>query len=517
MSMSHDPVLGVEELLATLRESEERFRTIFESAPVGISLLDRDGRYLSVNPVRQQMLGYSEAELIGRHYLEVTHPDDVPLDQAVNEEARLLQTDRYQLEKRFLRRSGETTWARITIAIVRDSAGEHAYSVSIAEDITAQRAADEERNRLLRREREARNRLEQVAAERDAILRQIGEGIIIADPAGRIVFVNRAAEEIHGLPRNPAGRLYVERYLALDVDREPIRPGRSPLSRAAIHGETLTNVEWIVVRHDGSEVVAEGSAIPVVLDDGTRLGAVLTIRDVTAQRRLEQEKDDFLSAAAHDLRTPLTTIKGHAQILRRRLSHQQPVDVDALSRGLERLEAGATRLSALINDLLDVANIQIGGGTTLARSAVDLVLVTRRVADDQGVASERHEIHVESNRPEIIGFWDPVRIDRVLSNLMSNALKYSPEGGIVRVILTRDDGHAIIRVSDNGIGIPAADLPYIFDRFRRAENVAGRIAGTGIGLAAVQRIVRQHGGTIEVESEEGQGSTFIVTLPVDGP
>jgi PAS domain S-box-containing protein len=498
-----------------IRDMERRFRAIFEGGPVGIALLDREGRYLSVNPVRQRMLGYTEDELRGRHYLDVTHPEDIEMDQQINEEAKRLGRDQYQLEKRFVRSSGETVWSRITVATVRDETGAHEYSVSIAEDITAQKHIEADRERLLELEHAARVRIEQLAAEQAAILSQAAEGIIMSDPTGRITFVNEAALQIHGEPANPEGRTYAERYTLVGLNGVPVNPGNSPLLRAAVHDEPAVNLEWIIRRKDGREIVAQGTATPVVAEDGSRLGAVLTVRDITAQRRFEAEKDDFLSAAAHDLRTPLTTIKGHAQILQKRLQRPEGLDIENLRRGLDRIDSSATRMVSLVNDLLDVANIQLGHGALLNRQNVDLVSLAREIVAEQRAVTEGHRIQVHASTPEVIGYWEAGRLERVLANLLSNAIKYSPEGGDIDISVSTEDGDAVLCVQDQGVGIPAADLPYIFDRFRRGENVSGRISGTGIGLAAVRRIVEQHGGTVSAESEEGRGSVFTVRLPIE--
>jgi signal transduction histidine kinase len=170
-----------------------------------------------------------------------------------------------------------------------------------------------------------------------------------------------------------------------------------------------------------------------------------------------------------------------------------------------------------LDDLLDMAAIRSGQPLELACQLVDLVALVRQVCDEQQQATSLHQIRLETTLLTLIGEYDASRIERALVNLVANAIKYSPAGGHVTVSLeTESDGvsaYALLRVRDQGIGIPAADLPYVFEPFKRAGNVGG-VRGTGLGLASVRQIIEQHGGSIDVESVEGHGSTFTLRLPV---
>jgi signal transduction histidine kinase len=280
-----------------------------------------------------------------------------------------------------------------------------------------------------------------------------------------------------------------------------------------LRGETVVNQKLLVHRSDDQEVVAEVSATPVTAEDGTRMGAVLAVRDITSQYNLERQKDDFLSAAAHDLRTPLTSMKGRVQLLRRR-AERDTVETDHLISELDRIDMGLRRMTALISELLDVANIQIGRPLKLERRPVDLVALAREVVTEQQHVSDRHQVMVNATSPVVLGTWDPTRLERVLANLLSNAIKYSPEGGAIEVHVENDGDWAVLSVTDEGIGIPESDLPRVFDRFMRGENAAGKIPGTGIGLTAVRDIVERHGGIITAENREGRGAVFTVRLPL---
>jgi signal transduction histidine kinase len=235
-----------------------------------------------------------------------------------------------------------------------------------------------------------------------------------------------------------------------------------------------------------------------------------------------QLRNALLSSITHDLRTPLTTVMGLAQLLRRQTASMEPPVGPRLQKGLGSIESAATQMTRMTTDLLDGARLASGHGLELQRAPVDLVaLVSRQMQDYQPRATAGHELRFESTSPALVGQWDAARLERVLANLLDNALKYSPAGGAITVRVSSDstpeDGSAWaeLAVQDEGLGIPAADLPRVFDQFHRGENVSARIAGSGIGLFGARHIVEQHGGTIGVVSVEGAGSIFTVRLPLD--
>ena len=226
-------------------------------------------------------------------------------------------------------------------------------------------------------------------------------------------------------------------------------------------------------------------------------------------------RDEFLSAVAHELKTPLTTIKGFTQLLERALG-QGRTDPEAFRATLSRIDVATTRMNTAVDELLDLARIQLGAEPELERSTVDLVELISDIARDHAGASGRHSIRVEAE--PITGQWDRSRVERVIHNLLSNAVKYSPAGGEIIVRVRPDGDAAAVEVADHGVGIPPADLERIFVRFQRGSNVIGRIGGTGIGLTLVRQIVEQHGGTVTVESVPDQGTVFRLRLPfADAP
>jgi signal transduction histidine kinase len=241
------------------------------------------------------------------------------------------------------------------------------------------------------------------------------------------------------------------------------------------------------------------------------------IEQATAELREQiSARDEFTATLSHDLKSPLTFIKGMANLRRRRATatpETQPL-IDAL----EQIENSAGRMAQLLDELVDASRLQAGRPLELRREPIDLVGLARDVIAQHQQTTDRHLLQLMNGVPRLVGVWDRVRLGRVLDNLLGNAVKYSPRGGIIQVCVDFDeqpDRFAFVRVSDRGEGIPEADLPHIFEHFRRGTNVAGRIPGTGIGLSGARRILEQHVGSILVESAVSEGTTVTVRLPLD--
>jgi len=238
---------------------------------------------------------------------------------------------------------------------------------------------------------------------------------------------------------------------------------------------------------------------------------------VQAQRAVH-ERDKLLSTVTHDLKNPLTAIKGFTQLLQRNTRSMSAAEAERWKMVLSKIETTVTKMTALINELLDLSRFQMGQPLELDLQPTDLVELARQVAAEQQQTTERHQICVEAAVPELIGLFDAMRLERVLVNLISNAIKYDPGGKPISIEIAREEDadrcYAVLKVHDQGIGIPAKDLLRIFEQFQRASNTPGYISGMGIGLVSARHITEQHGGTITVSSKVGKGSTFKVRLPL---
>ncbi len=222
-------------------------------------------------------------------------------------------------------------------------------------------------------------------------------------------------------------------------------------------------------------------------------------------------RDDFLAMASHDMRTPLAVILANLQLARRRLGAVADPDV---VRHLESAERTTQRMTGLVGELMDISMLRSGETLPLDIREIDLAEVALAAADEYRALTDRHTIELVAGAP-VVGFWDRGRVERVLRNLLDNALKYSPAGGTIRVSVATDDdgGSATLAVSDEGVGIPPEDVPDLFEKFHRGSNTR-ELRGTGLGLAGSRAVVEQLGGSITVTSALDEGSTFTVRLPM---
>lgn len=333
------------------------------------------------------------------------------------------------------------------------------------------------------------------------------DGILVVNPEGICVDVNSALLEMVGYGREE-----------LVGQPAPVITAGGPWSGAEqerLHRDRQWRGDFELRQKHGATVPVESWVTRVTWPSGPVYVGVL--RDVSERLRFERLQEEFLSALAHDLKNPLTTMRGQTQLLRRRIARGEPPDEERLDASLEGIDTAAVRMTRLLDELVDVTRLRAGQEIDLSREPADLVELAQRSVDEQARTTERHQLRLLADMDALPGSWDGPRLERVLANLLGNAIKYSPEGGEIVVRISREGtgagATAVLTVEDHGVGIPADDFDLIFERFQRAGNVE-RIAGSGIGLAGAKRIVELHGGTISVASKEGEGSTFTVRLPI---
>ena len=234
-----------------------------------------------------------------------------------------------------------------------------------------------------------------------------------------------------------------------------------------------------------------------------------------AAQRAIQNRDEFLSVAAHELRTPITSLRGYAQLALRRMDAQEAGAGGGMRKPLEVIENQSEKLTRLISQLLDVSRLD-AGRLTLTQEPVDLVQVVETLVDRMRMLSERHTVILETPATAVANV-DLLRIEQVLTNMLDNAIKYSPHGGDVRVALTAPGDDTVeLSIQDQGVGIPPARRGHIFERFYQAHGeLLPGMAGMGLGLFISRQIVELHGGTIQAEFPAPGGVRFVIKLPVD--
>jgi PAS domain S-box-containing protein len=482
-----------------------------------IVAIDLDGRFVLWNEGARRLYGYTAEETIGRAGLDLLYtPEAVASGHVAELLEQAREHGRTSGECIRVTRDGRQFTASIAINQRYDAQGRPIGFMSISRDISALKQAEQERAQLVeeqaaRRAAEAsRDRLQQVIAVSPL-------AIAVAGQDGHVLACNRAMVALVGPEAAQPDASIAEACAWLEPDGQPCPSERVPLRRA-LRGEVVDGEELLLVARDPDRnIPVLASAAPLHRSDGTVDGAVCVFQDITPIKALERDKDAFLAAAAHDLRNPLAVIKARAQLALRRANRLPEAERDRVMDGLRDIDTTIQKTTALVNEILDVARLQLGRPLDLDLQPVDMVQLLRRVADDVRATTDRHNVLLRLGPARLVGEWDAARLERVIANLVSNAVKFSPRGGRVEIALSVETAAgqdwAVVEVCDEGVGIPADDLPRIFDRFFRAGNVSDRFEGTGIGLFTVRQTVEQFGGFIEVESEPGHGSTFTVRLP----
>jgi len=349
----------------------------------------------------------------------------------------------------------------------------------------------------------------------NALLEGLGDAVMIADATGRLILTNRAARAMCGWPeQDESGPLpNIDQLDRRRLDGTPLPPEERPMNRA-LRGERFSDMESILVRSDGARLrlLANGNAIR---DERGQINLVIVVqRDVTELRQLMQLKDEYTALISHDLRTPLTAILGQAQLLQRHLARGEDTE-GRVQMQLESIVVQTRRMDAMIKDLLESSRLETGT-MQLRKEPVDLAQVAANVAEHIGLAGYRGRIQTVIDDRRAVISADPAQIERLLSNLLTNALKYSAPYTPVVVNVAASADEAIVSVADQGTGISPEDLPRVFERFARVGGGAqAGIEGVGLGLYIARLIVDANGGRLWAESELGKGSTFHFALPLD--
>jgi PAS domain S-box-containing protein len=364
----------------------------------------------------------------------------------------------------------------------------------------------------------------------ETTLKSIGDGVVVTDVHGRTLFLNAAAEKLTGWPeREGKGRPLHEIFPIVNQQTRAVV--ENPVDRVLREGRVvgLAN-HTLLIRRDGTETPIDDSGAPILSDAGRAVGAVLVFRDISERYEHERQrealleseraaradaqaanraKDEFLAVLSHELRTPLNAVLGWTEILRRSATPE------AIGRAVDVIERNARRQAKLIEDVLDVSRI-VSGRLDLEAIHLNLAQVVAASVDAIRPLADRKDIRLTTHLADAIVLGDGIRLQQVIDNLVSNAVKFTGEGGEVSISLRAETSGCVVAVRDSGAGISADFLPHVFERFRQEDaGSARRYGGLGLGLTIVRHLVELHGGAVSAHSDgPGRGSTFTVRLPL---
>jgi PAS domain S-box-containing protein len=503
--------------MAALQRSQARFQSMYEHAAVGVELVGLDGRLLMVNLALCRMLGMHESELMGTTLAGITHPESRGDEASLIEEMVRGERDSFEIDKRYVHRDGSPVWVNVSSSIVRDGGGRPLYRISVIQDIGGRKRAEEA----------LRGSEERLAA----VIGTAMDAIITVDEERCVLLFNHAAEQTFRCSAAEAIGKPLDRFLPArfwEAHDAHIRAFGAIGAIGAI-GQTarsMTSPATLAgLRADGQEFPIEATISEASIA-GQKLYTVI-LRDITLRREseelarlyaetqeLDRIKTEFFANISHELRTPLTLILAPA---RRMLASDEVAGKH--QQDLELIERNALLLLRHVNDLLDLAKAD-AGRITADYAPVDLAHLARRVASNfESTAQDRGiDFRIDAPGP-VPAEIDNLKMERVLVNLLSNAFKFTPPGGRVRIGVGQAGGRGVIEVHDTGPGIPPAMREAIFERFRQLQVGADRsLGGTGLGLSIVKQFVELHGGAVKVEQPpEGNGSCFRVELPLAAP
>jgi PAS domain S-box-containing protein len=553
-----------ERLLASERTARHRAEAILETALDGIITIDDEGRIRDFNPAAERMFGRSRADAVGQEVAELIIPPRFR-DSHRRGFAHFLATGKGQVlntrtDLTALRADG--TEFPVEVGVTRISPSHPSLITGYIRDVTEIRR-NEKRRAVRYAVTNALANADGIPDATSAILRavcetlgwQVGELWLVDREAGLLRLLEAWSMPLGGgnefmeasrtwtFPQGVGlpGNVWTtgEPIWLPDLAAATSFPRVELAARAGLHAILAVPVrlgrEVLGVMQFISKTIEnpDGPLLDLLAIAGNQIGqfigrkraekerAELLVREQAALADAEaaiRMRDQLVASVSHDLKNPLTAISGQVQVLQFLATRgREELPPERLLGSLDAISSTAKRMTTLINELLDAVHLQAGLQIELRRRPTDLANLARQVVANHQQATENHSLQFDGNQPGPIGEWDPDRLERVLDNIVSNAIKYSPNGGEILVEVARDRGWGVLSVQDQGVGIPTADLPHVFERYQRARNVSAKFAGTGLGLAGAKDLIELHGGSISVTSVEGIGSKFVVRLPLTRP
>jgi PAS domain S-box-containing protein len=499
-----------------LRKSEEDYRQLFEGSAAGkAEAALHGGLFTRANRRFCELTQYSADELKQITMLDLTHPDDRERCRAAAERAARSGGEGFEMEKRYVRKDGETIWVQLSAVGVRDGSGALVGMMESIQDVTGHKQAEHEANAAAAELARVHRQLDESFAVLDTLLASAPVGLAFLDPQARFVRTNQALAAIHGSP-------VASQVGATVADLVPeLWPQFEAMFFQALTGQATVSAELAAAMPSAPGQMRHWlvSAYPVRVE-GAVIGVGLVVVDVTHQRLASEalkdagrRKDEFLAMLAHELRNPLAPLRNALQLLT-----MSPDTSQAFQKVRPMMERQLALMVRLIDDLLDISRIG-QGKITLTMTEVPLAVVIETAVEGSRPHFDAvgHTLTIEPVPDSIRVQVDPARMAQVFANLLNNAARYTSPGGRITVSVQCVDGRVEIAVQDNGMGVPPAMLGRIFNLFEQVERPHGdswQRSGLGIGLALVRGLVELQGGSVRASSEgEGRGSRFTVALP----
>lgn len=490
-----------------VRTSEQRFRAIFDSSSLGISVTSIQGYSIQYNTAFRDMFGYSDEDLKTLTFMDMTHPEDVEPHLSLIQEVMAGKRNGFTLDKRYLKKNGDVLWGRLNVSVVRNLQGEPLFAISMVENITEKKLAEEN--------------LRRTKAQLQRMVRMSPVIIFSLDPANpdNVLFVSENLSLLFGYDE-------ADFYRGIKFWSDLVHPDDLPhvieVFKHLLVGEHL-DLEFRLRNREGEYRWVHENVSLLTDETGKPVELIGTFMDITRRRlvdnelrqALEKEKElnelktRFISMASHEFRTPLSTIMSSAELIEH---YGKGWPENKRVEHLHRIQAAVLLLTGMLEEMLMVEKGETSN-ISYQPSKIHLINFIKQVVEEIELLDRgKHPFEVQQKVENPFILTDEKLLRPIMVNLLTNAVKYSHPGGMIRVEVVASDENISIQVQDSGIGIPESDMPHIFEPFHRCSN-AGHIPGTGLGLTIVKRHLDLLGGTIEVTSQECLGTTFRINFP----
>lgn len=484
-----------------LEKREARFRALIENSSDAISLFDKTGKILYASPSTKKITGYSSKESIGKSIYNVTYPKDKKkIQEFVDNLLRSPEDKLVPIIYRRISKDGSIPWIEGVGRNLLNNPNVGALVLNYR-DVTERVEAD----RIIQQAKE----------ELEIIFENVADAIIVWNAKGEILYVNQAAitlnryESVEEFLNDTTYYNFLSRFENIfDEDGKPLSEDRLSLPFVLRHKRSMEQIIKVILREDHTIQWRKIITAPVLDNQGNAQLIVSVIQDITGEKQKENTKDEFISTASHELKTPITSAKLYAGILSEKL--QQKGDEKSYAI-VAKLDTQLNRLTKLINDLLDVTKIR-SGRISFVKKRVSIEKLVKDIIEEMQYTTITHTLQFNGGSKKLL-LLDEERVRQVLVNLISNAIKYSPQANRVDISLDNNEKGVEICVKDYGVGIGKSDQKKIFEPFYRSISSGSNFPGLGLGLHIASEIIKRHGGSIKVESVLGKGTKMTVFLP----